>query len=48
MKTISKRFKAAQAKVDDRAYEPLEAVKLVKDNATAKFDETIEAHVRLG
>ena len=48
MKSISKRFKAAQAKVDDRAYEPLEAVKLVKDNATAKFDETIEAHVRLG
>ena len=48
MTTISKRFKAAQAKVDDRAYEPLEAVKLVKDNATAKFDETIEAHVRLG
>jgi large subunit ribosomal protein L1 len=48
MKTISKRFKAAQASVEDKAYEPLEAVKLVKTNATAKFDETIEAHVRLG
>ena len=27
---------------------PLEAIQLVKDNATAKFDETIEAHIRLG
>ena len=48
MKTISKRFKAAQSAVEPRAYEPLEAVTLVKANATAKFDETIEAHVRLG
>ena len=48
MKSISKRFKAAQATVEPRAYDPLEAVSLVKANATAKFDETIEAHVRLG
>ena len=48
MKSISKRFKAAQSAVEPRAYEPLEAVTLVKANATAKFDETIEAHVRLG
>ena len=48
MKTNSKRFKAAQATVEEKAYEPLEAVKLVKTNATAKFDETVEAHVRLG
>ena len=48
MKSISKRFKAAQATVEPRAYAPLEAVSLVKANATAKFDETIEAHVRLG
>ena len=48
MKSISKRFKAAQATVEPRAYAPLEAVSLVKTNATAKFDETIEAHVRLG
>ena len=48
MKSISKRFKAAQATVEPRAYAPLEAVALVKANATAKFDETIEAHVRLG
>ena len=27
---------------------PLDAIKLVKENANAKFDETIEAHIRLG
>ncbi len=34
--------------VEERAYSPLEAIKLVKENANAKFDETIEAHARLG
>ena len=48
MTKVSKRFTALAAKVEDRAYEPLEALELVKDNATARFDETIEAHVRLG
>jgi large subunit ribosomal protein L1 len=48
MPKISKRFAALAAKVEDRAHEPLEAIELVKANATAKFDETIEAHVRLG
>lgn len=48
-KKISKRLKAALAKVDqDKAYEPLEALALLKETATAKFDETAEAHVRLG
>lgn len=38
------------AKQIDRAtlYEPNEAVALVKKTATAKFDETVEAHIRLG
>lgn len=38
------------AKQIDRAvaYEPAEAVALVKKTATAKFDETIEAHIRTG
>jgi large subunit ribosomal protein L1 len=48
MTKLSKRFSALAEKVEDRAYAPLEALQLVKDNATAKFDETIEAHVRLG
>ena len=48
MTKISKRFTALAAKVEDRSYEPLEALELVKDTATARFDETIEAHVRLG
>lgn len=48
MPKISKRFAVAAAKVEDRTYAPLEAIELVKANATAKFDETLEAHVRLG
>jgi len=48
MPKISKRFSAVAGKVEDRTYAPLEAVELVKANATAKFDETLEAHARLG
>ena len=44
----SKRFTALAEKIEDRAYEPLEALELVKANATARFDETVEAHARLG
>ena len=38
------------AKLIDRAtqYEPAEAIALVKKSATAKFDETIELHIRTG
>lgn len=38
------------AKLVDRmkAYEPDEAVSIVKKTAIAKFDETVEAHIRLG
>lgn len=44
-----KKFREAAAKVDRAAvYAPLEAVKLVKELANAKFDETVEAHFRLG
>lgn len=32
----------------NKKYSLEEAVKLVKENATAKFDETVELHVRLG
>lgn len=44
-----KKFREAAAKVDRAAvHTPLEAVKLVKELANAKFDETVEAHFRLG
>ena len=44
-----KRFRAAIGNVDrDKAYPVSEAIKLVKENATAKFDETVEIAVRLG
>ncbi len=42
-------MRAAIAKINDkRAYEPLEALQLLKETATAKFDETAEVHIRLG
>ena len=45
----SKRFREAQALIEDgKFYTADEAVELVKKTATAKFDETIELHVRLG
>ena len=48
VKKVSKRLRAAQEKVEDRAYEPLEALTLLKETATAKFPESAEAHIRLG
>ncbi len=47
-KKLSRRLREALEKVEDRAYEPLEALTLLKETATAKFDETAEAHIRLG
>ena len=44
-----KRYESLASKVDrDKFYSPEEAAALVKELATAKFDETIEAHFRLG
>jgi large subunit ribosomal protein L1 len=39
---------AAAALVADRAYAPDEAVSAVRMTSKAKFDESIEAHIRLG
>ena len=39
---------ALSTKIEARVYNPLEALSIIKDNANAKFDETIEAHIRLG
>ncbi len=44
-----KRYLALLEKVDrNRAYTPEEAAALVKELASAKFDETVEAHIKLG
>lgn len=44
-----KRYQSAIEKIDrEKLYELDEAMVLVKDNATAKFDETVELAVRLG
>jgi len=44
-----KRYREAAAKIDQgRLYEPREAVALARETSNAKFDETIESHIRLG
>ena len=44
-----KKYRSAAEKVDStQLYTPLKAVALVKEVATANFDETVEAHFRLG
>jgi len=49
MAKIGKRLKAAKQTVDPNAFVALEAaVKLVKSNAKAKFDETVEIAMNLG
>jgi large subunit ribosomal protein L1 len=44
----SRRVRELRAKVERRTYDPLEALTLLKETATAKFPESAEAHVRLG
>ena len=45
----SKRFAALQSKVDNtKSYQPNEAIALVRECANAKFDETVEVHLRMG
>ena len=44
-----KRHNTATAAIDkDFEYQPEEALALAKNNATAKFDETVELHLRTG
>ncbi len=40
--------KAAELVDEDRAYTPAEAIRLAKEIRFAKFDETVEIHVRTG
>ncbi|MDZ4767836.1 MAG: 50S ribosomal protein L1 [Chloroflexota bacterium] len=49
MATVGKRYSALEKQVEyDKIYALSDAVALVKTMATAKFDETIELHFRLG
>jgi large subunit ribosomal protein L1 len=49
MAKISKRVKALRGKIDrNRNYSVAEALTLVKECATAKFDESIDVSVNLG
>lgn len=48
-KKHGKLYREAAAKIDRATlYAPLEALKLVKETAHKKFDETVEVHFRLG
>ncbi|MDY2599130.1 MAG: 50S ribosomal protein L1 [Lachnospiraceae bacterium] len=48
MKRGKKYAEAAKLIERDKQYEVADAVSLIKKTATAKFDETVEAHIRLG
>ena len=44
-----KRYNEARSGIDrEQVYSPVEAVRMLKSNPPAKFDETVEVHVRLG
>src|SRR5919198_6308942 len=49
MSTRGKGYRNARAQIDrERAYSPVEAVRLLKSFHGQKFDETVEVHFRLG
>jgi large subunit ribosomal protein L1 len=49
MTAHGKQYRNARAAFDrEHEYSPVEAIKLLKDMQTAKFDETVEVHFRLG
>jgi large subunit ribosomal protein L1 len=49
MSSHGKRYRTAREAIDRaQAYTPLAAVRLLKEAPPAKFDETVEAHFRLG
>ncbi len=44
-----KKFENALKNIDlEKTYEPREALQLVKESSFAKFDETVEIHLRTG
>jgi large subunit ribosomal protein L1 len=47
--THGKQYRNARAAFDrEQEYSPVEAIRLLKEMQTAKFDETVEVHFRLG
>ena len=48
MKKLSKKYIEAAKKIEDREYQIDEAIKLCKEAAFAKFDETVDLAFRLG
>jgi large subunit ribosomal protein L1 len=49
MSNVSKRYKALKTKVDrNKLYALTDAMKIVKENATAKFNESIDVAINLG
>ena len=49
MASHGKRYRNARAQIDrERVYSPVEAIRTLKGLEGAKFDETVEAHFRLG
>jgi large subunit ribosomal protein L1 len=49
MANVSKRYKAIRAKVNrDKLYPVKDALQLVKENATAKFNEAVDVAINLG
>ncbi|MDK2564899.1 50S ribosomal protein L1 [Romboutsia sedimentorum] len=49
MAKVGKKYAQALSKIDrTKLYDATEALSLVVDVATAKFDETVEAHIKLG
>jgi large subunit ribosomal protein L1 len=44
-----KKYTAAAKNIDQtKAYQPKEAIELIKKSATVKFDQTVELHIRTG
>ncbi len=49
MSNHGKRYREARSAIDrERLYSPLEGLRILKDAPGPKFDETVEAHFRLG
>ncbi len=48
MPSHGKKYATSRAKIEPRAYALEDAIKAVRESAYAKFDETVELHMKLG